>query len=537
MTTFTRRALLAGAALDAIAVHPALARQEERDGIVRPTALGPTIPPELFARSGNWPVAQGDLAATRSATGSTIDSTNAANLEVIWEFPVEASTGYGGMTATPIVIGETVYLQDMHSNVFALDRANGKLRWSHEVDIPCIGPNGVAVAYGRLFGAAGDTKEVFSLDATTGETLWRVQLSNNPGEGIDMAPAVYDSTVYVSTVAGNTQSFNSGGTKGILYALDASTGATLWQFDTTTDNLWGNPRINSGGGLWYPPSFDDDGGIYFGTGNAAPWPGNEALPNASSRPEPNDYASSIVALDCATGSFRWHYNAAPHDLLDHDFQNTPLLVEAEIDGVSRKLAIGSGKTGTVVAADRADGSIVWTTAVGEHRGDAVTRLTEKPVEIFPGAWGGVLTPPAYADGRVFVPIVNQPTVYTATGVDKMSMFDFNNASGAIIAVDSATGTLVWQQQLASPAVGAATVVNDVVITAGFDGGIRLFSAESGALIGRHWAQAGVNAPPAVAGGILIVAAAGPRIASSDSPTDADRSPSPAVIALGSRAAP
>src|SRR5206468_9721118 len=126
--------------------------------------------------------------------------------------------------------------------------------------------NGLAAGYGMIYGPLGDTAGVFALDAATGDEVWRVDLSNNSGEGIDMAPIVYDNTVYVSTVPGNYSGFYRGGEKGILYALDASNGQTIWQWDTTTNNLWGNARVNSGGGLWYPPSFDDNGNIYFGTG-------------------------------------------------------------------------------------------------------------------------------------------------------------------------------------------------------------------------------------------------------------------------------
>lgn len=530
MTMYTRRSVLAGAGLAALGARVASARQTDPEEFVRPTPIGPAVPPELDAVSGNWAVAQGNLAAHRAAVGSPFIADRAAQLEVVWEFPVEASTGYGGMTANPIAIDRTVYLQDMRSNVFALERGSGALIWERRYDVPCIGPNGVAIAYGRLFAAAGDTAEVFCLDAVTGQELWRVRLSNNPREGIDMVPAVYDSTVYVSTVAGNTEGFNEAGTKGILYALDAGTGETLWQFDTTTDNLWGNPRVNSGGGLWYPPSFDEEG-IYFGVANAAPWPGTEAYPNGSSRPGANDYASSMVALDRATGAVRWHYNAAPHDLLDHDFQNTPILVAVEIDGAARRLAVGSGKTGTVVAIDRDSGAVVWRASVGRHWSDDLAELPAEETEIFPGAWGGVLTPAAYAHGLIFVPLVQQRTLYSATGFNRESMFDFSDASGGVVALDVTSGETVWQAESPSPSVAGATVVNDTVVTGGLDGVLRVYSAQTGELIGAFSADTGINATPAVAGELIILPAAGPNFRRGDAPSTPSGQARPRVVAL------
>jgi outer membrane protein assembly factor BamB len=435
--------------------------------------------------------------------------------------PITGLSYYGGMTATPLIAGDTVYVQDMRSNVFALDRETGKVRWKHDEDVPSIGPNGLALGYGLIFGATGDTAEVFALDAATGAERWRVRLSNHPYEGIDMAPAVYDSTVYVSTIGGNTRGFNRGGTRGVLFALDASSGATLWSFDTTTGNLWGNPRLNSGGGLWYPPSFDESGNLYFGVGNAAPWAGTPGYPNGGSRPGANDYASSIVSLDPATGAIRWYRNADPHGLFDHDFQNTPVLVTVPIDGVPTSLAIGSGKTGTVLAIKQNVGEIVWQTAVGLHQNDDLAELPpDEAIEVAPGAWGGVVSPLAYADGLLFVPVVDFPTRYTSTGYDQGSMFDFGKATGELLAIDAATGSVVWTTMVPTAAFAGATVADDVVFTAGLDGVLRAFDTATGRSLWTYQATAGINAPPSVARDMVFVPAAAPRIFATTTDIDA-----------------
>lgn len=494
--------------------------QDERQGPVTPTALGPAIPPEIVQYADDWPMAQGNLSATRAASAATISSANVADLDIAWRFPIEATTGYGGMTATPLIAGETVYLQDMLSNVFALDRETGAVRWERRFDVPTAGPNGLALGYGMVFGAIGDSAEVFALDAQTGALIWRVRLSNHPYEGIDMAPAVYDNTVYVSTVAGTTRGFNRGGTRGILYALDAATGATLWSFDTTTDNLWGNPRINSGGGLWYPPSFDAEGNLYFGVANAAPWPGTSAYPNGTSRPGPNDYASSMVSLSGETGAIRWYHQAAPHNLFDHDFQNTPVLTTITLDGQEVPIAIGSGKTGTVIAVNQKTGEVIWQTAVGLRLNDHLTDLPlEGEVWVAPGAWGGVVSPVAVADGLVFVPVVDMPTRYSGVGVDRESMFDFASGRGRLVALSATDGTIRWEATLPTPAFAGATVANDLVFTAGLDGVLRAFETATGREVWAYSARAGINATPAVAGNLLVVPAAGPWLPPSAGESD------------------
>ena len=94
----------------------------------------------------------------------------------------------------------------MQSNVFALNRDTGEVRWEKRYDVPSEGPNGVTAGYGMIYGSTGDDGEVFALDAQDGHEIWRVKLTTNPSTGIDIAPVVYNNVVYVSTVPGRATS-------------------------------------------------------------------------------------------------------------------------------------------------------------------------------------------------------------------------------------------------------------------------------------------------------------------------------------------
>lgn len=470
-----------------------------------PIALGPSTPPELETYKADWPVPLQNITGHRAAVDSAINASNVTTLGRQWAIPITT----GGVTGTPIVAGDVVYFQDMVSNVYAVNRADGTSIWSKEYTVSTLGPNGITLAYGRLFFVLGDTGEVVSLNAADGSDVWRVQLENNPSEGLLMAPTVYDNTVYVSTCPGSfEEGWYDGGGKGILYALDASTGRTLWQWDTTTDNLWGNARANSGGGLWYPPTIDENGNLYFGTGNPAPWSGTEEYPNGSSRPGDNLYTSSMVSLDAATGSLRWYIQAKRHDLFDLDFQNSPVLTTLTIGDKDVNVAIGSGKTGTVIAADRDSGAMLWKIAVGKHQNDELQALpTDDPIEVYPGALGGVEVPMAYQDGVLYLAVSNYSSWYTATGFDA-TLGNITKSNGEIIAVDAATGGVIWNASVPSMPLGAVVVVNDIVLTAGLEGIVRAFNKADGTEIWNFQLASGVNAPISVAGDQVFVAAAG-----------------------------
>src|SRR5216684_2782374 len=104
--------------------------------------------------SGTWAYPNGDLANTRDASGSVISAANVSSLREAWSFHLTGTAaagvrGAGSFAANPVVVGGTVYLQDLDANVYAIALATGKLRWQYQVNVPEAtgpGPDGVAVS-------------------------------------------------------------------------------------------------------------------------------------------------------------------------------------------------------------------------------------------------------------------------------------------------------------------------------------------------------------------------------------------------------
>lgn len=394
------------------------------------------------------------------------------------------------------------------SNVHALDKTTGEVLWtkSYESEPPSGGPNGVAVAYGRVFFSEG-LGTVRAIDAATGDDIWETTSLIGPlDEGICMAPLVYDGVVYISTIPGSQEGFYLPGQRGIFYAIDAESGTVLWYWETTVDNLWGNPRVNSGGGLWHPPSVDEQGSVYLGVANAAPYPGTEKWPNASSRPGDNPYTNNLVSLNTATGQLNWAFSVTGRDIFDLDNHLTPILATITVDGVERAVVIGSGKHGIVVAADASTGEELWRTLVGKHQNDDLEEIPEgEELEIYPGTQGGVQTPIAYADGVVYAPVVNSPSYTTSTSTVS-GQAALPTATGQLVALDVASGEILWDVETASPLYGAATIVNDVILSAGLDGIVRGFNAANGEQNFSYQAPAGINTSLSVSGDSIFVSA-------------------------------
>jgi len=389
--------------------------------------------------------------------------------------------------------------------VFALDLDTGEPIWSKFYNVSDIlGPNGPAVGLGKVF-VAKDLYNISALDAETGEEIWSAMISNVSTTGIDIQPVIYDGLVYVSTVPGTGDVFYSPGGIGVIYALDAQTGDVVWSFSTVdSTELWGHPEINSGGGSWYPPAIDAETGITFwGIGNPAPFPGTEGWPSGTSRPGSNLYTDSIVALDHRTGKMVWFHQVLAHDLFDHDFQISPILADLNVGGSEEKVVFGSGKLGKVYAFNRSSGEVLWSTVVGKY--DETAQLDVLPNEttrIYPGILGGVETPMAYSKGVLYVPVVNMFADWTPTSLNS-STINYNNGTGELIAIDAATGKILWIKLFDTMILGGATVINDLVFTAEYDGTIHAFKVDSGEELFSYKAPAGINGWPAVSNDFIV----------------------------------
>jgi outer membrane protein assembly factor BamB len=107
---------------------------------------------------------------------------------------------------------------------------------------------------------------------------------------------------------------------------------------------------------------------------------------------------------------------------------------------------------------------------------------------------------AYADGIVYVPVVNLGAWVTPTWSESL---EFSEGTGEMVALNVGNGSVLWSTQFDSMVFGAATVVNDLVFTSTFDGMIYALNRETGKEVWSYQAPAGINAWPAVAGDTII----------------------------------
>ncbi len=442
--------------------------------------------------------------------GSTISSATVSKLAHAWTFKLtgRAVTGvypYGALTAAPIVRDGVVYLQDLDSNVYAIALATGKLAWEYQCNQPeksGPGPNGVAVADGAVYGLTPTT--AFALNAATGHTIWANRHLLDAGQGtFGIQPQVTNGRVYLASQYGS----GSGG--GVLLALNASNGAELWKFNTVVDAEQGVRSLGLGaGGAWETPLVSRDGSVTYGIGNPYQTPAA-----AIAHPAPQLYTDSDVNLDAATGKLRWHYQGVPNDFKDYDMQTSP--ISASVNGVS--VVIGSGKMGYVYEMNATTGKLTWKTPVGEHNGhddDSLLALEHRstikaPYTILPGSLGGVLADLALAGHTIYVATIDLPLTYPTLKLPAATKAA-GAPSGEVEALNLATGKVEWDTKVPQLPLGAATVSNDLVFTTLYNGELIALNRATGTIVYRRQLPTSTNSPIAIAGNTVIVPAGGPK---------------------------
>jgi outer membrane protein assembly factor BamB len=471
-----------------------------------PPSLAGSIPPGAPAEDiryfTEWPSPNDGLYNTRVAS-STISATNVSKLAVAWTLPLTGRGASGRDFANPVIANGVVYLQDGASNVMAVSYSTGRLLWTHTFNSSDYGPNGVTLAYGRIYGVTATG--VFALDAATGRQVWYHTSFAASSPRFQIAPEVANRKVFVASA------LTAGG--GVIYALDSGTGATDWSFQTVADST-GRQLKATAGGAWDPFLIGPDGSIYAGTGN--PYLSQQQAETAPSR---ELYTDSLVKLSQATGQLQWYYQAFPDDFHDWDLQISPILTTAG----GRSVVLAAGKGGYAFALDPTNGALLWKTAVGIHNGhdqddelalEGKLRLTT-PYTLYPGEVGGVETNMAAADGVVYVPVVDLGTTY-ADPTLLLGAANVLQASGEMVALDVATGKQLWATTMPQMPLGGATVAGDLVFTTTLTGEVAALSRANGAIVWTSKLPAGSNSTLAITGDTLL-AGAGVPLNSTDHP--------------------
>jgi alcohol dehydrogenase (cytochrome c) len=508
------------------------------------------------APTKSWPTNGGNLYNQRFSPLTAINRANVAQLKGVWRARLRGSGAapqYSGF-AQPIVSDGVAYVSTGANDVFALSIETGEILWQYAASLDasitsvCCGWNnkGVAISDDKVFIGQLDGKLV-ALDRTTGKVAWSIQAERwQDAFSITAAPLYINGMVVIGFAGGDR------GTRSRVKAYDAKDGRLIWTFYTIPGpgepghETW--PKDNDawkygGAAIWQTPAVDVELGLlYFSTGNAAP------DYNGAFRAGDNLYAASMLAIELATGKYRWHFQQVHHDIWDYDAVNPVILMDVNVGGRTRKAIAEVGKTGWAYILDRQTGKPLigidekpvpqeprQATAATQPfpRGDAVvpqaisippegaalvndgrifTPFAGRDATIMaPGIWGGASWPPSAYDPvqqRMFVCASSVINGYTG-GVDAKFEAPRTGASylggattftrvartGIIAALDVTTNKLAWRYQWPEQCYsGALATAGGLLFVGRNDGRLTALDSATGKQLWEFQTGAGMHAP-------------------------------------------
>jgi outer membrane protein assembly factor BamB len=130
------------------------------------------------------------------------------------------------------VVGDRIYTmgdKDGSQQVFALDKADGRILWSARVGPPWddeyAGPRGTPTVDGDLVYAIGTEGDLVALEAKGGKERWRKSLPRDFGGAMSTMWKFSESPL----VDGDRLVFTPGARDAALVAVDKRTGQTIWK--------------------------------------------------------------------------------------------------------------------------------------------------------------------------------------------------------------------------------------------------------------------------------------------------------------------
>jgi alcohol dehydrogenase (cytochrome c) len=331
---------------------------------------------EVKGIQDNWLSYNGDYTGRRYTSLTQVTPQNVAQLRAQWVFH---SRNAGILEVTPIVLAGIMYVTGSN-DAYAIQATTGQVLWHHSRQITegliddASGHinRGVAVLGTRLY-METDNAHLLCLDARSGNLLWDVAYATgNKNYGATSAPLIVKNKVLVGTSGGDD------GVRGFIAAFDADSGKEAWRFWTIPgpgepgSSSWpGDLYMHGGATTWMPGTYDPQlNTIYWGTSN--PSPDFEG----TVRPGDDLYSDCLLALDPDTGKLRWYFQFTPHDVADYDATETPVLVDMNWKGASRKLLFQANRNGFVYILDRTNGAFLsakqfslqqnWAKGIDEH---------------------------------------------------------------------------------------------------------------------------------------------------------------------------
>ena len=428
------------------------------------TAASPTTPIRsrpAVPRATGWPKYCGNASMSGTPTGSSpISVATIPRLTLAWKTPLN-----GPIASAPSVLRGTLYVGDWGGFETAIDVQSGEVLAQANLgrtEAPQCNPSTLGITSspaidGDIVYVAGGDDAFYALDRDTLAVVWRKPLGDNSASGGYYgwsSPSVVGGRVLQGVASNCDNPF----VQGRLVALDRLTGE-----EVASAAFIGNGGV--GNGVWTSPSVDVQNGKIFVT-------------TASGLDYFDGMGYSIVRLDLKSFAVEDKWKVSSEDSTwDADWGSSPTLFA---DPSGRQLVGAGHKDGHYYAFLRSDlaAGPVWTAMVAQ------------PGEV-----------PQDGDGTLSTAAFDGAALYVGGGVPPDSTDPY--VHGSVVAIDPASGKILWRQGFPGPVIAPVSTVHGVVFAAGGNL-VAALDAADGRVLWSYRTTAPLYGGIAIAGDTIFV---------------------------------
>jgi polyvinyl alcohol dehydrogenase (cytochrome) len=409
----------------------------------------------------------------------SIDGVQRLKLKWAFAFPGDVTA-----FAPPAILDNLLFIGSAGGVIYSLDRDSGCIHWTYQAGGAVRSAIVAAREGGRYTLLFGDQNGWFyALDAAEGKLRWKKKMEDHDAARLTGSPVVYEGNVFVP-VAGWEENRASDpkypccSMRGSVAALRIRDGAQVWKTymvdppQETGKNSAGTPTFGpAGAGVWSAPTLDKERGVlYAATGN------NYTAPASP-------LSDSIVALDLRTGQIKWSRQLTPGDV----FSGACLSCGPDFDFGSSAMLVKTGAKSVLVAGQKS--GVVWGLDP-DHQGEILWQL-----RVGKGGTNGGVEWGMASDGQNAYAAVSDVARAPRKRTDPSDLRDRDldpNSGGGLTAIRLSDGAKAWfappqpcdpPKPGCSPAQpGAVTAIPGVVFAGSVNGHLRAYSSEDGKVL-------------------------------------------------------
>ncbi len=334
---------------------------------------------DVSDNANTWATYKADENSSSYSPLGQINVSNVTQLQNAWTFQAnDVPEGDQAVSSqsNPIIIDGVMYANSAKQTVYAINAQTGEQIWAFKAlgdGEPSAASRGVTYwekgSDKRILYSAGNY--LMAIDAQTGKLI----PSFGENGKVSLNVGVRDDPEKISvTLTTPGRIFNDliiigsrlpdfyGSPPGYIRAYHCQTGQLVWTFHTIPHpgepgyETWPPNAYKYAGGVncWAGMSIDAERGMVF---LALGSPSFDFY--GADRVGANLYGNSVLALDAATGHYKWHFQTVHHDIWDYDLPCPPNLVTIQQDGKEIDVVVQATKHGFIFVLDREMGEPIF----------------------------------------------------------------------------------------------------------------------------------------------------------------------------------